>query len=262
MFLQLPKEIQEVIYDKLHVRDRVMLNVALPKEARIKRTIRTDKLRDKQIGMTWHYIMKRKPARLSASMRMFLETHKQDPTVQELIMQNKSAAPTAISAHDAAFDLLDDDLNKNSIQFDQLHRYPTAWSLTYMQKCHLCNHIAYRITVPTMQAMIANEQTLQLLRGIIRGVENLFFNLINVRNEPVLEYILRHQIELEITDAQKRYVTRAETIAILCQPKQLAITFKHFDVPPSVKIQALERMMERCAFEGVEYMMSVQGVSF
>lgn len=51
--VNLPPALREHVYDMLEVRERVVLNAALPRTARIERTLRTNPERDRRLALAW-----------------------------------------------------------------------------------------------------------------------------------------------------------------------------------------------------------------
>jgi hypothetical protein len=81
---ELPVEILHEIYDRLHVHDRFRLNAALPRNARVTKTTRTDEAIDTKMAMCV-IALKQHRRPLGDGLSSFLALHWQDPTVIELV---------------------------------------------------------------------------------------------------------------------------------------------------------------------------------
>lgn len=80
MITQLPVEIQEIIYNKLHVKDRVMLLASKKFDFKPK-----PKANEKKLGVLSKAIAKRKVTKLSEPITRFIGScSSSDPTIQEM----------------------------------------------------------------------------------------------------------------------------------------------------------------------------------
>lgn len=81
-FLALPSEIQELVYRKLHVTDRVKLSMALPRNTKVQVKPR---VAEKKLGVLAKAVKRRRIASLSDAMKCFITTcDPTDPTITEM----------------------------------------------------------------------------------------------------------------------------------------------------------------------------------
>lgn len=90
MFLQLPSDIQYMVFDKLNAEDRVKLNIALPKRCKIRKTSHIDESTNRKLGIMAKFLKKRKPAQMTDKLRKFLRSHHDDSTIKELMFHEES----------------------------------------------------------------------------------------------------------------------------------------------------------------------------
>ena len=86
MFLDLPTELQHDIYDQLQADDRMRLNQALPKNARILKTTRTNAEKDRRLAVL-AYSFRRglvNPGLIPIAIVDFMKSDMEDPTVREI----------------------------------------------------------------------------------------------------------------------------------------------------------------------------------
>lgn len=103
MLTKLPKELKELVYDFLPARDRVRMNLALPKGERISKTHKTCPKNDKALGVMSTYLKKHPAKKIKLS-----------PYVRSLLTKNLVVNPE----HDdvkTIFDALEED-DKRSLQ--------------------------------------------------------------------------------------------------------------------------------------------------
>ncbi len=84
-FLDLPKNVQEKVFEGLHVNDRVRFNIALPRHQKFKETTHTNNIKDKKLGVLVKSLKTRKVTTLSPAIMCFLSTvSKDDPTIKDI----------------------------------------------------------------------------------------------------------------------------------------------------------------------------------
>lgn len=82
MITDLPAELQECIYNKLCVKDRVMFKMAMPKSSRI---MFKSPSKEKRLGVLVKSIQKKKLASLTKPIKQFLKTcDRHDPTIEAI----------------------------------------------------------------------------------------------------------------------------------------------------------------------------------
>jgi len=94
MFLDLPSNCKELVYDKLHVRDRIALNMALPRSERIVRTAKTCAVVDKRLAIVAKVVKRQPNVKIGARVLEFLTRHRDDPTVLELVREKQVVLPS------------------------------------------------------------------------------------------------------------------------------------------------------------------------
>ena len=84
MLQDLPFELQEVVYNRLPVRDRIKFRMALPRNTKIKFR---DGVKEKKLGVLSKAICKGKVKDISRDMKAFLQTcDASDPTIKEMAL--------------------------------------------------------------------------------------------------------------------------------------------------------------------------------
>lgn len=85
-FLDFPKNVQEKIYESLHVNDRVRLNIVLPRNNKMNITTNTNSSKDRKLGVLVKCLKNKKINQLSQPMMWFLKTvNENDPTTKDII---------------------------------------------------------------------------------------------------------------------------------------------------------------------------------
>jgi hypothetical protein len=266
MFLNLPREIQEAVYDKLEIRDRVTLNIALPKTHTIKKTTRTDSVKDKRLGIAWYYFKKRKPSVVPRYINELLLRYHDDPTAQDILnglkQQQQNNISTTTNTQDAmvkqmsALTQLESDIVGKTVDASRVHLYPCV-PLDTTAKQRLLEAVATHSTPAILDKMIGIPVTHGILLAIFSQTHSLF-TIINQGTKELMKHILAKQKALGITSAQLEYVP--QTLKLFCRLAPIKTIMEHFVVSVDIKKKALEYYIEMCWFDCAEYMMRECGV--
>jgi len=201
MFLTLPRDLQEAIFDLLSPRDRIRLNCAIPKDSEIVKTTLTDKAVTKQLGVISYFIEKTNPNKLSSVTNVFLMANARDP---EALVVLRSVYPDS-----ALINSWYPDANLKCpvmIHVEQLKKELLSGNVTdgsfEVFKMLLvgqdevnpaCKEIVDTITCAnpeTFDKLVANEHANNFIKRFWFNIhENMFFGLINTNREPLLRYI-------------------------------------------------------------------------
>jgi len=187
MFLQLPKEIQCNIYDRLCADDRVRLNMALPRNEKIRRTLKMTNDRNRKLGLVSYMLKKKRPEKLSAFMTKFILENKDDPTFQEVYKEyGIDTKPRDVSFLIA--DIVSGD-------FKNRDKWPTANEILSSEHWgHFLETFARYGNAETFDGMV------DLLKETIfideMMSQKLFFDIANYGNDDLLRYIVEKKDEI------------------------------------------------------------------
>lgn len=85
-FLELPKNVQEKIFESLHVRDRARLNIVLPQNQKLNSTTNTNYHKDRKLGVLVKSLKTQKVRNISPEIMCFLKSvQRKDPTTNDII---------------------------------------------------------------------------------------------------------------------------------------------------------------------------------
>lgn len=268
MFLELPRELQEAVYDKLSVRDRINLNLALPKAHTIKKTIRTDAAKDKRLGIAWYYVTKKKPAHLPRYMQYWMERHSDDPTIQGIIedikkklLETQDMSQKELAQHAAAMLELENDIRNDSVDVSRAQLYPIREVLSYQDNQQLLGLLAAHGTPRVLDKMIEIPVTQSILADLFSGKDVLFTFVNSMRsNDDALKHILANKEKFGIRDEHIEYITQPHLVKIFISFTSVKAIMENFIIPMDVKKQCLEKYIENCLFDCADYMMKEWGV--
>jgi hypothetical protein len=218
MFLDLPIELQHLIYDKLHVIDRFNLNIALSKH-NIKKTSKTTFEKDKKLALcvkAFKYKSKYDPSKSDSIIR-FIKSNIDEPTIKKIIQDENINITKTL--------LLQDMVKIND--------------LSELDKITEINPETYHIIVENMKKY-ANPDTFKILYNHTKftyfktyfqdkyNIQNLFFSCVNYDNEKLLEYVKdRPEFSIGIS-----YITSTSICTIFqYNLKCLQMLLKHFKLP-------------------------------
>jgi hypothetical protein len=272
MFLNLPSDIQENIYDRLHIKDRVKLNIALPRKDRITRTIKTNQKKDKELGMAYYFFKKRKDkVNVMSSIYRFVKKNIDDPTCGDILkdlhqktVENKQTEEAGESNQDINISMIisqiEEELENNNMPlnlFDKLPENIEYRHCSYLQDIILRSN---RFSVDKIRQLINYPSALKLLRLVFSGYD-IIFTIINYRDEGVLREVLENRDLLGITDSQIDYVRRKEIATIFDRKNCIEMIVKHIHVSYDVQQAWLEKALERCNIELAEWLMKDHSIT-
>jgi hypothetical protein len=259
MFLDLPNDLQENIFDRLHIKDRIKLNAAIPKASKITRTIKTDQRKDKKLGIAYHYFKKKKDKfTVCNNLCKFIQSNRDDPTCSEIVNElfpNKSGNDSC----DAAVFTLQQDLSNNTINFETFDKLPEV--LKFEQIIVLRNEIlrSKKITFESFQKMIEYPSALNVLKQIFSGFD-IFFHIVNETNEIILIDVLKHKDVLGINQAQYEHITSKTYASIFNRKQCMEMIIKYFNISYDVQQAWLEKAFESFDTETINWLMIQMGV--
>lgn len=175
----LPVELQECIYMRLHVRDRVMFRIAMPKDTKIRYN---PPFEERKLGILAKSIQKRKIPELSTSMKSYLRTvNPCDPTLDEIaeVFPNVVVNVTAKSFEDLIHDGTVTEEDVRALLPENLAvRLQTDWVLK--ESVYKCKPHVFEILIihPDIRHFVDNYDFL--------------FCILNYANEELIIHLKQH----------------------------------------------------------------------
>jgi len=226
MFLDLPQELQHEVYDRLDIKHRTKLNVALPRAHRITHTLRTNPTKDAKLKYLTQLTKVRKYKQiddLSETCIEFIRQNQTDPTVVSFC---KTLDYTLQQPPNAPY--LPDDIRNNAVS--PTHTYAIPSNLTTPAFSSL---VAQHATPTTFDNLLQNPSitilTAAILntQGTVTRLNDFFFNMVNRHNAKLLSYGLNPASPCPVTqewrtkgadylDAVAHIFVSLDSIKILC----------------------------------------------
>lgn len=263
MFLELPKDIQEKIYDMMHIKDRVNLNKALPTTDKITRTIKTNQQKDNKLRMTYYFFKKRKnKISIKNKIYHFIIKNIEDPTCQDIM--NELFPPSNLSIQNTVelnpiFYKIEQELMNNIISEELFNKLPE--NVTYDNVSFLKDIIIKTndFTVDSFKKMLAYPSALKVLK-LIFSDNNIIFTIINYEKDAILELVLEYQDILGIKQSQINYVKRFEIATLFERKICIEIMIKHLQISYEIQQAWLECAIQNCNVELATWLMNDIGV--
>lgn len=173
MFLNLPVEVQQTVFDSLDVKDRTKLNMALPKEGKMKH-VSSEK--EKKLGILYRAITKKTLTHLTPTIKGFLRTcDVNDVTLKAIAAEFPEER--IIQGNDGTLLKKIRDGTATSDDFEFAHEYRSFDLLNA-----LCE------STPTMfDIAMSNTRSHKV---IMDGKLSVVFNMFNWGNEELIAHIL------------------------------------------------------------------------
>lgn len=246
LFEDLPTDLQEAIYDKLHITDRQTLNSVLHPKRRITKTIHTNQKKDKTLAAL-HAIFKKERnvnvSRIPDRIVHFIEEHSEDATIRQIIgsrhfslfNKNNPYWQLAVFKHKMKHALVDDDIVRI---MPILHDKKDAFS----DVVKVMNHI----TPQAFDTLMGNEHIRQFMNDDIyaHDIQCMMFCVINHNNSALLDHILDKYRNEPFACTAMAYLQQPRILSILWRGGTSNTWQKHFTISHEVKRAILERAIE------------------
>jgi hypothetical protein len=179
MITQLPTEVQELIYNKLHVNDRVKLLMSIPRNHKIRIKLQST---ERKLSILAKAINKRKLSKLSIPIVSFLA--KCDPMDATLIEMSQFIPEVAtISHYNSSHKSPAEKIKEGSITKEEIECLP-VFSIISSEPADIYNAI-YNCNVDTFKRLIETEHIYIWATTSF----SFMFNLFNYANTELVTYL-------------------------------------------------------------------------
>jgi hypothetical protein len=254
MLTNLPRDIVETVYDNLHIKDRAKLNLALPKMYTVKKTTKTDSLKDRKISLAYYFFSKRGSQRLrhTNSLYKFVSNNKSDPTCAEIINTYIEPNDPLNIMQNIIADLKNGIVNPcNFKQF-----LPTVENVSELRSFIVESKLVKKVT---LEKLIACPESAAVLKNLFQSHCSIMFNIVNYKNEDLLALVLDNKDLLGITEEQVKYINMSATI--FRDKPSLELMLQYFTIPYETQQTWLENAIKDCNVETAEWLLYKQNVS-
>lgn len=234
-FLDLPELVVCNVFDRLHVADRMRLNMALPRAHRIVKTLRTDAGNDTSLSVVEFALKRRSKARgLSIKLGSFVHRNRDDPTVCGMMMPAavvpRAPCPTARDLLSGAYVAADLDV----------------WTASSAPACNELRYGISRLEPRDYDVVMRDPFAAQILRTRVL-CKGFLFQVVNSGNEALLQHMLTvgtSWVPLQEMDACGRDVWSLATIFAVVSPEKIDMLLRVASeaLPPSR--QELEAILQ------------------
>ena len=248
MITTLPIEIQQDIYNKLNVKERIHFEIALGKNKPIQ-TKQKDK--EKKLGILAKAIEKNKITKISRPIKEFLKTcDPSDPTIQE-ITHVFPEVPTFYKELSLSFETINQKIINGRITLQELNDIPDINKNTYNigDDIWMFKSSIFMSHIDSFMILIQHPAILIWFK---LNSTIVFSNLFNYRNERVLEYIFSDGAELLGWDLE--YLSDfIKSNNILFYTRSIRLLILRFIQLSNEEYQALWiDLLEKMDIEGIE----------
>ena len=179
-FTQLPSDIQDMIYKKLHVNDRIKLLTVLPKRHAIKINVSSD---EKKLGVLAKAIRQGRVSELSDYMKLFLQTcNSTDPTIHEISLVFPDIM--AFYTIDTPYRTINQKIMDGHVTIDDLQSAPNINNNDEITKYF--KQSIYRSPLISFKVLITNTPLITWMKD---NPFEVYFNLFIHSNRDILKYI-------------------------------------------------------------------------
>ena len=227
MLLDLPRALLEAVYDELHVHDRLRLNAALPKDYRVVKTARTDKVKDEKLALACVAMKRpRQNKKRATAMLLFMAENRDDPTVLSLVadhglelphkfvstligrIMKQRCAPVSVSASEMPVSAPELPVSASDVPADA----------TAKEREEIVDALLRGGTVEQLETLCS--QPSGPLAGHLAARKNVLFMLLNSMNHALFEHVLSKGAELYGLDIEEQtlYVTEGSGRGLLTTP--------------------------------------------
>lgn len=248
MFLELPRELQEHIYDKLEIDDRNALNQALPYSLQINKTIHTCKSMDRQLSAVWGVFKKKKPDPIPHRLFQFMYSNRDDPTIRRIAKDN-----------DIRFDVKEKhELYDHVIQIeltDLIQRGNVAAFLRYL--LYHVSSLSYKMieAIGRVVGMHGSPAIFEAFRGLPQVEEHkdalfkrIIFNAVNYENTSLLVHMTTHTC-CEVVKGLE-YIRNPQISRIFAMsPEKVRLLLQYCDLSTDAKNAILEEAIDTFSVE-------------
>lgn len=254
-FLDLPSDLQEMVYDKLHIADRAMLNAILPVDSRIVKTTQTDREKDRGLSVIHYLMMQRKMNihNMSPSMIHFMTENQTDPTIAGVLASREFKYFHPGSRYWNVENFCYKILNSQQITDDDITSI--AQDISDDAQCieKIFKAVAQCGTPYLLDCLLRNKAFSELLaRGNnnnnahSRFASSIVYNTINAENEPLLAHmrcIQNRYVFLKASFEEIRRPCTAEAFALSASKVELVL--KYCDIQQ----KTIDAMIDKAALQ-------------
>jgi hypothetical protein len=196
MLSELPADIQHGIYARLHVRDKVSLRLALPKQ--VLQNLNADVAHEKKLGILHKAITKKVLQKLTPSIKCFLAScDKEDPAFQEI-------AEVFPEVQNTSYKSIFEKIRDGSLTVEDIE-YVSIQPEDFNNKTHLKDAI-YSCKPPVFQILMQNDVVKNYL---LCNSYFFFLSLFKLCNTELIEHILQSYNEYGFDLEHMKILTKA-----------------------------------------------------
>lgn len=253
MFLNLPVEIQNTVYDNLDIKHRAKLNMALPRTHTITHTLKTNPDKDKKLRYLSYMIEKKKYThsnQLSRKCMEFISENQDDPTIKNICKDLN-----IVFNPDTSVMALITDITNNHVSPNTTYTIPEDTNLTHIQYV-----IAAFATPSTFDTLYWRNPTTspvisEKLLKKRQADRSFFFELVNYCNSDLLKHLIARYAEEEWLVFGINYLKDiSQLFFFLGSIKCLCEIVK---IPEEKKKQLLQSAIDQMDTEVADYMTSI-----
>ncbi len=244
MILELPTEVQELVYDKLMIQDRISLNKALPSKKRFYKTSQTCKQKDIKLHVLMHVFKKNKVSAkdISGKLYRFLCENDHDPTIQHIFRENPELNPKNGSNNVNYLSVI---LRKVDNQEDVHKEIEEAPELTSENILSIMERAAKQCSPEYWDALIGlkkiKEQTNTMKVNFV-----LIFNMINFGNIELIKHVVSVQNDYPFLQKSLEEMRLPSFASIFRCTRDIETLLEHVQLSGVV----VERMVKHHALNG------------
>lgn len=263
-FLDLPRSVQELVYDKLQIEDRIMLNAAVAKHTSFRKTLKTDVMKDKYLSIIRYKTKvqrsKRAPVILTALQMKFVDENKRDPTIRRFLRES-TFEKLSVAMDLAIPPVLLKHIRSNSVS--PTLTYPFDYDkMTNNDVTTVLGVICDFATPATVIALYRNVSTTNIAKFTLFGgelaLQRFSVALLNAGNSELFEYVINGcRPEFNIfTGGTKEYLAQAANNRFHNNAVARRLLLKHVPLSAATKRKMLESVMNNMDTEGFDELMA------
>lgn len=262
--VDLPRELLELVYDRLEVADRIRLNMSLPKGFAVTKTTRTSTSNDTKLAVVCMFLKRRahllgslevKVEDMSPVMCKFFRNNLQDPTMIRIANEMPQVVPALLPMRGRwLFDLVNVIQQKRPVDAEKI-----AWADFEDTIEDVVQAVIVNGTPDMFDGFMAYKNCFQA--HVLQHFSSFVFGLVNYGNNSLLSHLMQmgeHTDFSVLIQASRAYLTRFKllNIFIMSEGKVKSIV-ECVGVEMSVLQELLEEASRRMVMPMVMYLLKI-----
>ena len=239
-----------MIYDKLEAGDRIRLNMALPRDAKIVRTMKSTPCKTRKLGIVSYMLKRTRPDKLSPAITKLVLDNLDDPTGARIAKEYKLVE----SERNIVYLLTD--IRSGKVSRENVTRYPLLGDLIIsMDIFDYVDTMSEYGTEGVFEELYDLGYIVDTIMTDYSMLTRLFLNVVNFGNTEFLKYLVGRRGELVGIEDGCKYLT-CDIVLEMFKSNLWVIEMldELIGIPDEQKRMLLRSYIEDLNFEAADYL--------